>query len=205
MDLREDVPTMTDEDYGQLLTQNLSDSDLVSKMVMEWTNQNCDPEITFKEMQEFQELCRNEGSPILDRAPQPGQPVPKPLAAIPKGMKSWASSTDAMKTKVMRVYYRLKTLEVANQHHRYINVLMNRAAHKTVLKKNEASTTRNSRVSASEMYRLAYLMQDPEARCAWTKAYLSKDDRLEYENGNDPFDALAEMYMKGYVTISNYT
>ena len=88
-------------------------------------------------------------------------------------------------------------MEAEDPRWKQLNCLMIKVAQMTTVKRSETTTQRQSRVSASEMYRLAYLMQDAGARTAWTKAYLSKDDRLEYENANNPFDLLAEMFMKG--------
>jgi hypothetical protein len=116
------------------------------------------------------------------------------LALIPKHDNKWSLLKSAGKSKVMKVYYRMKNIEAVDKVWKGLSVLMMKVAQLTAEARTGQMTTRNSRTSASEMYRLAYLMQDAGARAAWTKAYMSKDDRLEYENNNDPFDVIAEMY-----------
>ena len=60
-------PTSSQSWKPPAATQKLTEDVLVTTMISEWLNQNCDPDIMVKELLNFQCDCKEKGESIMDK------------------------------------------------------------------------------------------------------------------------------------------
>jgi hypothetical protein len=170
-------------------TQILNQTFTMEVMEEDWVTHKLNPDIVVSRLRK----CQIDNSELNKLASG------KMLGKIPLTIGPWDKANETAKGKVLAFWNRLKYLEFINAepHRDELAKLIGAVTAEMEYTANLKKKSHQDAPTASEMYRLAYLMQDSKCTSTWTLTRLPLNNRLAYENQVNYYDQLAEFFNSG--------